>query len=533
VPDDRLSAVNLTKRYGAATVLHAVNLTIRSGQVHGLVGHNGAGKSTLLKILAGAVAPDDGQILLDGRQVSFGSPSAATRAGVACVFQELSLIENLTVTQNLFLAREIATATVLDKKTMRRDAHQQLSAYGLNLSGDEKVASLPVAQRQMIEIIGALARNAKVILLDEPTTALERGQIDQLVETLRRVARERDVAVVIVDHKLDEIFAVCDHITALMDGRIVLSAPVEAVSHDAVVESIVGTRKTPSPPPLLAAKTLSQSRSARSDQSAEPILTARSIGAKRGLRDVTFDLAAGEVLGLYGLAGSGRSRLLRTLYGLEPVEHGEVRFLEKAYRPQTPRDAMQAGIVFVSEERKANGFIPEFDAIKNCTLPVLGRHAWLGILRQGDADREAIEVLSRLQVRGNLYAPLVRLSGGNQQKALLAKAVLQRPKVLLLDEPTKGIDVGTKAEVHEFVRDLAEKAGVAVLVVSTEEDELLAVSDNIMIMHGGSCSGRRYRSTELDSTELRRLALGGPTRHKADLVGSGDDAQSSGSGPHG
>ena len=503
---ERLVAQGIVKRYGAANVLHDVAFTLRAGEVHGLVGHNGAGKSTLLKILAGAVAPDGGTILLDGRPVSFASPAAAAATGIVCVFQELSLLENLTVTQNLFLTREIATAGVLDKRAMREAAARHLAEFGLGLTGAEKVADLPVAQRQMIEIIGALARNARVILLDEPTTALERGQIDRLVATLRRIARERDVAIAVVDHKLDEVFAVCDRITALMDGRVVLDAPISAVSHEAVVEAIIGKQEAERLKAHDAASGKSPTKSAGSGRAA-PILRVHSIGAPRGLRDVSFDLAPGEVLGLYGLAGSGRSRLLRTLYGLEPIEQGRMHLRDRPYRPQSPRDAMRVGIAFLSEERKANGFVPDFDAVRNCTLPILRRHAWAGVIRQQDAAREAVAVLERLRVRGDIHAPLVRLSGGNQQKALLAKAVLQRPAVLLLDEPTKGIDVGTKAEIHAFIRNLAAQSGVAVLVVSTEEEELLTVCDEVIVMQHGRCSGRRHDAAMLDTVALRRLAL--------------------------
>jgi ribose transport system ATP-binding protein len=513
---ERLVAQGIVKRYGAATVLHDVAFTLRAGEVHGLVGHNGAGKSTLLKILAGAVAPDGGTILLDGKPVSFASPAAAAATGIVCVFQELSLLENLTVTQNLFLTREIATAGVLDKRAMREAAAKYLSEFGLGLTGAERVADLPVAQRQMIEIIGALARNARVILLDEPTTALERGQIDRLVATLRRIARERNVAIVVVDHKLDEIFAVCDRITALMDGRVVLDAPTAAVSHDVVVESIIGKQEAARLQAHQAAAERSPTRVPAGIVRAPPILQVHDIGAPRGLRTVSFDLAPGEVLGLYGLAGSGRSRLLRTLYGLEPIERGSMDLRDRPYRPRSPRDAMRAGIAFVSEERKANGFVPEFDAVRNCTLPILRRHAWAGVIRQQEAAREAEVVLERLHVRGNIHAPLVRLSGGNQQKALLAKAVLQRPAILLLDEPTKGIDVGTKAEIHVFVRNLAAQSDVAVLVVSTEEEELLTVCDDIIVMQHGRCTGRRHDAATLDTIALRRLALeAAPAREAA------------------
>ena len=497
-----LVAEGIVKRYGAATVLRDVDVTLRAGEVHGLVGHNGAGKSTLLKIIAGAVAPDEGMVRLEGRPVSFSSPSAAANAGIACVFQELSLLENLTVTQNLFLARERAKAGILNKKVMQDEARSLLHEYGLSLTGREKVASLPVAQRQMIEIIGALARKARIILLDEPTTALERRQIDQLVHTLRRIARERQVAIVIVDHKLDEVFSVCDHITALTDGRVVLNAPIAELSHADVVESIVGKHEAA----LLQGGRPPRTRLAASAK-APAVLSVQGIGAARGLRAASLDLAPGEVLGLYGLAGSGRSRLLRTLYGLEPVHWGHMALRGQPYQPASPRDAMKRGITFLSEERKANGFIPEFDAVRNCMLPVLGRHAWLGVIRNQEAEREALAVLRSLQIRGNIHAPLGRLSGGNQQKALLAKAVLQKPAVLLLDEPTKGIDVGTKAEIHSFIRRMATESSVAVLVVSTEEEELLTVCDEIIIMQRGHCSGRRHAAADLDSGTLRRLAL--------------------------
>ncbi|MCB8878180.1 sugar ABC transporter ATP-binding protein [Acidisoma silvae] len=502
---DLLVAEGIVKRYGNATVLHGVTVTFRAGEVHGLIGHNGAGKSTLLKIIAGAVVPDGGTVRLEGQPVSFSSPSAAASAGVASVFQELSLLENLTVTQNLFLARELGTAGVLDKKAMQAQASDLLRTYGLPLTGQEKVASLPVAQRQMIEIISALARNARVILLDEPTTALERRQIDQLVHTLRRIARERQVAIVIVDHKLDEIFAVCDHVTALTDGRVVLNGPIASLTHADVVESIVGKDEAaashgnrPSSPRLAA------------DVKALPALTVEGIGAPRGLKSVSFDLAPGEILGLYGLAGSGRSRLLRTLYGLEPFEWGRMTLRGQVYHPASPRNAMKSGLTYLSEERKANGFIPEFDAVRNCMLPVLGRHAWLGMIRKHEAEQEALVVLRSLRIRGNIRAPLGRLSGGNQQKALLAKAVLQKPSILLLDEPTKGIDVGTKSEIHAFIRRMAKESGVAVLVVSTEEEELLTVCDDIIIMNGGHCSGERHEVVALDSGTLRRLALAPP-----------------------
>lgn len=502
---ERLLAKKIVKRYGNSTVLHGVDLTLRAGEVHGLIGHNGAGKSTLLKIIAGAVAPDDGAIFLDGQPVSFANPAAAANSGISCVFQELSLLENLTVTQNLFLSREIKTAGMLNKKAMQEQAYAWLSEYGLSLTGNEKVSALPVAQRQMIEVISALARNARVILLDEPTTALERGQVDQLVHTLRRIAQERQVAIAIVDHKLDEVFAVCDHITALMDGRVVRDASISGLTKADVIDSIVGKEEAH----LLHAPHIGHLKQSDAKETSlrSPILSVQNVGAMRGLRSVSFDLIPGEVLGLYGLAGSGRSRLLRTLYGLEPIDQGSVVLNGESFRPQTPRNAIKAGISYLSEERKANGFIPEFNAVQNSMLPMLKKHSWFGIIRQEESKREAISVLEKLQIRGDIYAPLGRLSGGNQQKALLAKAVLQNPRILLLDEPTKGIDVGTKAEIHGFIRKLAIDRGVAILLVSTEEEELLSVCDEMIIMRHGFCGGERHVARELDSGMLRRLAL--------------------------
>lgn len=512
-PPPILSTEGLRKAFGASVALAGVSVDIRPGEVHGIVGHNGAGKSTLMKILAGAIRHDSGRLVLGGADVSFGSPAEAAAAGVVCVYQELSLLPNLSVAQNLFLGRELSRAGWLLRSRMRDAVARQLSEHNIKIDPEASLSQLPVAQRQMVEIVGALGRDAKVILLDEPTTALESSQIDDLLQTLRGAVRSRGVAVVIVDHKLDEIFAVSDRITALTDGQIVLSGPASEVSREQLVDSIVGSQERSLGNETRSAeakhRSLSPNRRAALHQ-AENLLRVRGIGARRGLRGVTFELKAGEILGVYGLAGSGRTRLLKSLYGLEPIETGSIHLKGQQYVPKSPRDAMRAGVAFVSEERKADGFVPQFDSVTNCVLPTLRAYARYGVIRRRDARSRAEVMLKSLGIRGDIYAPIVHLSGGNQQKVLLAKAVVQRPSLLLLDEPTKGIDVGTKAEIHSFIKRMAAEENMGVVVVSTEEEEILSLADDVIVMHQGRCDGERHPSNTLSEQDLRRLALGVP-----------------------
>lgn len=501
-----LAADQISRHYGQTRALSEVSVTLRRGEVHGIAGHNGAGKSTLLRVLSGAEQPDAGRLLLDGEPLTLGSPSAALAAGVVCVYQELSLAQNCTVAQNIFLGGELNRGgTTLDRR-MNAEADRLLEQFQLQLRPTDTVSRLPVASRQMVEILRALHRKANYILLDEPTTALQPAQIDVLFAQLRRLVAEQDVAVAMIDHKLDELYAVADRITVLADGELVFSQPTADAPRQQVIRAIVGTGDRRALEVIAA-----PDRATRVQDNAplggETILELQALTSHR-LIQVDVVVPAGRVLGIYGLIGSGRTRLLRTVMGLEPVTGGRLTVRGRVRRFRSPAQAMRAGIAYVSEERKADGFIPGSDAVDNAVLPVLRRFSPLGVVRRRQARRAAESELAALDIRGNVQGPIERLSGGNQQKAMLAKALLQKPVLLLLDEPTKGIDIGTKAQIHEIIRRLAHDDGVAVVVVSSEEEEILSVGDDVAIMRSGALVEPTRPAGGLSVLELRRWALG-------------------------
>ncbi len=500
-----LAASDVSKWYGATRALSGVTLAVPPGQVVALIGHNGAGKSTLLRALSGAETPDEGGIAIDGRPAGFHKPADAAAAGIACVYQELSLIDELTVAENLFLGAEQFAGPVLDRRSMRMAADAVCAEYGIEARGMDLIASMPVAQRQLLEVARAIHRNAKYLLLDEPTTALEQQQIDTLLAVVRRLATERRIGVLLIDHKLDEVYAVADHIVGLANGRVVLSGAAAEVSRSQVVDAIVGAGET------MARDAVAHTRRAVRDPpppsakaTEPPVFEARGLAGK-GLAGIDLAVGAGEILGVYGLVGSGRSRFLRTVYGAEPVDQGTMSLRGQPFRPLDPRRAIAAGVAFLSEERKVDGLLPQMSSITNILVPVLDRYASGGVLRWGALRAAAAGVLAGIPIRGDVHAPIASLSGGNQQKALFARALLQRPVLLLLDEPTKGVDIGAKSEIYEIIRTLARQGG-AVIVVSSEEEELLEVADRIVVFRNGGCDGQAIPDDELSVFALRRAA---------------------------
>lgn len=512
----------VSKRYGHTQALDAVSLTIRAGEIHGLVGHNGAGKSTLLRLLSGAERPDSGALLIDGRHLDLGSPREANLQGISSVYQELSLIEELTVAQNLFLGRELRRHGHLQLGEMDRQTAVFLAEYGLNVAPTAKVRALTVAQRQLIEVIAALHRNVSFLLLDEPTTALEATQVEDLLATIRRVANERGVGVLLVDHKLDEVYSVADRVTALRNGRIVLSGPTATVGREDVIGVIVGSEADVDAGVGIREATLREARAATPGEGfATPGDGSTGVGAagatsgialqvtnltSPNLRGVSVTARSGRVLGIYGLVGSGRTNLLRTVYGVEAQTGGQISLFGQPYRPAGCAGAIDAGIAYLAEERKSDGFIPKFTSIANTTLPVLPRYSRLGVLSLARAADDARRSLAAVDVRGDLDAPMDELSGGNQQKVLFGRVMLQRPRMLLLDEPTKGVDIGAKREIQDMIRAFVEGSEVGAIVVSSEEEEILRVSDDVAVFVRGTCDGTVYARADLQPGDLRRLA---------------------------
>lgn len=541
-----LAACGIVKRFAGVPALAGVSITVRPGEVVGLVGHNGAGKSTLLKVLAGVHRADEGTVFVDGKAVSFTCPAAALNCQVATVYQELSLLPNLTVTQNIFLGHEHTSSGILRRAAMRQEACELVESFALDVDVTRPLGYYPVATRQLLEIAVAIHRQARYLLLDEPTTSLEGEQVDRLLARIGELACQRNIGVLLVNHKLDELYAVSQHVVALVDGKVRIDANVATVSRDEVVRAIVGdddgdglATDDLAPLPLSpaaagnaaagevgntyagAAKNATDTAGvqgspirseaaciAPSHASASTTLEVRNLRTSV-LNDVSVMARSGQVLGIYGLIGSGRTEFLRTLVGLDQVLGGEISVLAKPYKPKNPAQAQDAGLVYLTEERKSDGIVGGLDSVTNVVLPILRNFTRLGVLDVRAMRKTAHSYLEQLRVIGNRNAPTVRLSGGNQQKVLIARALAQQPQVLLLDEPTKGVDIGVKAEIHRIMRALAHERGLTVVFVSSEEEEILEAADDVLVFVGGCCDGASVSASQLTAAELRRRAWSG------------------------
>lgn len=492
-----LEARDVVMSYSGVTVLKGVSIAVQPGEVVGLVGHNGAGKSTLMRVIAGAIRPDSGSVTVGGAGGTFGSPIEAINAGIATVYQELSLLPNLTVMQNVFLGAEKSRGGFLSKETMRTETRRLLERFGLDVDPDSKVGVHPVATRQLLEIAVATHRNARFLLLDEPTTSLEGKQVDQFLDIVRALAAD-GIGIILVDHKLEELYAVASRVVALVDGEVRIDAKVADIGRNEVIAAIAGDEAVE----LLERR----DRTPRaSDPDAE--VTVEISGLRTSaLSGVDLRAHAGRVLGIYGLVGSGRTELLRTLVGLDTVRAGEVRLFGSRYVPRSPDAARKAGVVYLTEERKIDGIVPQLDSSVNAMLPVLRRAYTSGFLSRRLLRQQAAEYMDRLKVRGDRSGPIASLSGGNQQKVLLARVLAQEPRVLLLDEPTKGVDLGVKADIHDMIRRLAHSDDLTVILVSSEEEEICDVSDDVIVMSNGSTDGALLDPTTLTPASLRHAA---------------------------
>lgn len=464
-----LRVQSVGKSFFGVRVLRDITLELRPGSVHGLVGENGAGKSTLMKIIAGVHQRDEGEVLLDGEVVDFSQPLQAMRAGVATVFQEFNLLPERTVAENVFLGREPRKAGFVDNAGMRAATGAVLADLGVDfIEPDARVGSLTVAEQQIVEIAKALSYEAKVISMDEPTAALADHEVELLYGIVRRL-RDRGVAILYVSHRLKEIFDLCDDITVLKDGALVSSGPARELSSDELVRRMVGRSIQTYFPAATPGTAVGDVRLQVVD------------GGNTMIDGVDLELRAGEIVGLAGLQGSGRTELAEAIFGAAPFTRGRLLLdgVERSIR--TPRAAVRAGIALITEDRKARGLTLAQSVLDNALLVIRG--VFPGRARA--ARREIPGVLSSLEVvsRG-LDQEVQYLSGGNQQKVVLAKWLATGPKIVLLDEPTRGIDVGAKVAVYQLMRDLAA-AGVAILMVSSELPEVIGMADRILVMRDG------------------------------------------------
>jgi ABC-type sugar transport system ATPase subunit len=467
---------DISKSFGGTRALEGVSLTVGRGQIHALVGENGAGKSTLGKIIAGAHAPDSGQLLLDGEPVRFHSPRDAIARGVILIAQELAIVPSLTVAQNVFLGVEPRQAGFQNRRELRRKYIELAASVGFELDGDANAGSLRTADQQKVEILRALCRNAQLIVMDEPTAALSRPDVEALHEVVRQLARD-GTTVVLVSHFLNEVLELADQVTILRDGRLVQTVPAAGQTEESLMAAMLG-------------RSLDAAFPAKNPATADApvVLSVRDLVAP-GVNGVSFDLRAGEILGLAGLVGAGRTEVARAIYRANRVTRGTVRVARgdagMVSVTGTPRAAMRAGVAMIPESRKEQGLLLGRPVLENVSLSSLAQVSRAGLVRPRAERRTVREVINRVDVRGGTPAqPASALSGGNQQKLLFARSLLRNPRVLIADEPTRGVDVGAKRAIYELLATLTA-SGVGVLLISSDVEEILGLANRVLVMRAG------------------------------------------------
>jgi ribose transport system ATP-binding protein/rhamnose transport system ATP-binding protein len=491
-----LEARAISKSFGQTRALVGANLMLRSGVTHALLGANGAGKSTFSRVISGHVRRDGGEILYRGAPRDVRSPREALDAGIAMVMQETSLAPDLSVLENIFLP-DLGRPGRLSRPSMRRRASEILSDLGQEraVSLDVEARDLSAAQRQLVEIAKALALKANLIIFDEPTASLSPSEVERLFDVITRL-ESAQCAIVFVSHRLEEVFAISDEITVMREGRTVAaSVPTSSLNQTELVRLMVGRDLG----------SIYAPSSIAIDKRGEPVLSVRRLRAPPMVRDISFDLHRGEILGLGGLVGAGRSETVETLFGLRPRAGGEVLYEGKPFAPRSPVEAIRAGVGFVAEDRRRQSIVPDLSVRENLLLAHLGAHRGFG-LGYGKREKRIDELMARLELpRARLSEPnLLNFSGGMQQKIIIARWLLLEPKVLILDEPTKGVDIGTRASIYAILRDIAA-AGAAILIVSSEFEELLGLADRVIVVSDGA-SIADVPSAYLDEEKLTLLA---------------------------
>ncbi len=502
----------MSKRFPGVLALENVSLTLARGEVLAVVGENGAGKSTLMKILAGVQTPDSGEILLDGRRVEIPSVRAAQQLGIALIHQELNLADNLTVAANIFLGREPRAGWFIRRRETETASTTVLRQVGLDVSPRALVSTLSLGRQQMVEIAKALSAQARVLIMDEPTSSLSRHETEALFRVVKDL-RARGVSVIYISHRLGEVKELADRVVVLRDGRNAGELAREEITHDNMVRLMVGRNFTLSRG-IRGGEPPGEKDAAPSHAGSNAALEVRGLRtAANPQHALSFQLQPGEIVGVAGLVGAGRTEMLRAIFGVEPAVDGEVFLDGVARKIGSPRDAIASGLALVPEDRKAQGVILEMAVRENLSLAALRRDAIAGFRNAPRERAIAGEMIARLGVKTpGQRQPVQLLSGGNQQKIVIGKWLALRPRVLLLDEPTRGIDVGAKREIYELLERLAAD-GVTVLFVSSEMEEILRLADRALVMHQGRIAGELKRA-ELCEEAVMQLATGGTSRHE-------------------
>ncbi len=502
-----LSIRNVTKHFGAVKALTNVSFGLERGEVHAICGENGAGKSTLMNIIAGVLQPDEGEILVDGEAVKIASPSVAQSLGLGLVHQEIALCPDATVAENIFMAATSRQRSFLmNYRKLEREAQKVMNRLA-PIDVRRKVADLSISSQQLVEIAKALTLDCRVLIFDEPTAALTEAETRILFDIIRDL-KANGISIIYISHRMAEIFSLCDRVTILRDGRYVCTENIAGVTPDDIVRRMVGREITQ----------LYPSKQRDDEVSGETILSVRSLGDRDRFHDISIELNKGEILGIGGLIGSGRTEIAEGICSLRATTDGEVRLHGQVQTIKTYTDAVKAGIVYLSEDRKGSGVFLDLSIAQNISvlnLKALTGH--MGLIDAAGEARLARDFAQRLNIRmGNIDTPVSSLSGGNQQKVAIAKQLAVQPKVILMDEPTRGIDVGAKSEIHLLLRDLA-RSGIGIIVISSELPELLGLCDRVLVIREGTIAGE-LSADEMSEEAVIRLASGVTSKEQTRLA---------------
>lgn len=491
----RIEMRGIDKSFGSNQVLKQAGFTLESGEVHALMGENGAGKSTLMKILTGVYTKDAGTVLVDGKEVNYKNPQEAEKAGIVFIYQELNVMFDLTVEENLFMGKEIhGKFGICDKKAMQKKAQEALNTLGVNISPKTVMSELSVGQQQMVEICKALMADAKVIIMDEPTAALTQSETVALFKVIESL-RKKGVSMVYISHRMEEIFELCDRITVLRDGSYIGVKNIPETNMNEIVKMMIG-------------REIGERYPSRDVKIGKEVLKVKGLTRKGTFHDVSFSVRAGEVLGVSGLMGAGRTEIMQAIFGNLSYESGTIEIDGEEVKISNPRQTMEHGIGFITEDRKTEGLMLDKSIRENISLCNLGRISKSSVISK-EAEKDMVaEAIKDLHIK--CFGPFHEcnnLSGGNQQKVVLAKWILTNPKILILDEPTRGVDIGAKKEIYNIINKLAAQ-GVAIIMVSSELPEVLGMSDNIMVVREGEVRGI-ISYEEANQERVMTLATGG------------------------
>ncbi|CAN5842652.1 sugar ABC transporter ATP-binding protein [soil metagenome] len=488
----------ITKRFPGVTALDHVNFELETGEVHVLLGENGAGKSTLIKMLSGAYQPDEGEILMDGEQVRINSAMDAQELGISTIYQEFNLVPQLTVAENMFLGRQPRSLGLVNHGKMRKNARDLLERIRVRVDADARVENLGVAQRQMVEIAKALSLDARVLIMDEPTASLSGGEVERLFEIIRGL-QEDEVGVIFISHHLEEVTEIGDRVTVLRDGEYVDQVPASTDRSEFVR--------------LMVGRDIEDQFPRRKSETGDVLLEVKNLSHEGVLENISFELRAGEVVGIAGIVGAGRTELAEAIFGSDPADSGEVSVGGETLRPGQPRDAKNRGIGFITEDRQGEGIVAPLSVSENLGLAALTTNTRAGLVDRRKQRRQAEKMIEDLNIRTPGPEQEIRyLSGGNQQKVVIGKWLLNESKILIMDEPTRGIDVGAKVEIYELMNELTEN-GAGILMISSELPEVLGMSDRVLVMSQGRITGE-LAAEEATQENVMELA----TQQKEDAV---------------